>query len=655
MRLKKYPNKSTLDHALARDGCAIELEPDLAEAHFNRGSELHQQQRLDEALENYACAIRLRPAYAQAYFAMGNAFKDQKRITEALAAYEVTLQLQPDHAMSWCSRGIVLSYLRRFDEAIASYRHAVDILPSYSNAYLNMGSAFKALGRIDEAVALYDQTIAVNPELAEAYASRGSALHGMARFDDALSDYQRALELNPSYPYLLGILIHLRHRLCDWSEFDADHRRLANALESRAKIAPPFIVATVCDEPHHQRLAAEVWSRSMYPLQDALGPIAALPKKDRIRLGYYSADFHHHATCRLMAQLFELHDKDRFEVFALSFGPDTQDEMRQRIVAAFDQFIDVRGMSDREVAHLSRELEIDIAIDLKGHTQDARPGIFSYRCAPIQVSYLGYPGTLGADYMDYLVADKIVIPPDSQIHYGEKIAYLPHSYQVNDTKRKISAQAGTRESMGLPAQGFVFCCFNNTFKITPHTFDRWMRILHAVDGSVLWLLADNPSAIRNLQHEAQVRGVDPGRLIFGSRLPQSEHLARHRHADLFLDTLPCNAHTTTSDALWAGLPVLTLPGASFAARVSASLLHAIGVPELVAHSPAHYEATAIELATQPERLLALREKIATNRASTPLYDTVSFTRHLEQAYVQMHTRRLEGASPAHLRIDAAKK
>jgi predicted O-linked N-acetylglucosamine transferase (SPINDLY family) len=293
---------------------------------------------------------------------------------------------------------------------------------------------------------------------------------------------------------------------------------------------------------------------------------------------------------------------------------------------------------------------IDIAIDLKGHTQDARPGIFSYRCAPVQASYLGYPGTLGAEYMDYLVADKVVIPPDSQVHYFEKIAYLPYSYQVNDTQRKLSEKLGTRESMGLPAHGFVFCCFNNSFKITPHTFDGWMRILHAVDGSVLWLLADNPSAIQNLKHAARVRSVDPDRLIFGSRLPQAEHLARHRYADLFLDTLPCNAHTTTSDALWAGLPVLTLIGHSFAGRVAASLLTALEIPELIAQSQEEYERLAIALACDSAALDAMKEKIANKRLSAPLYDTPLFVRHLETAFRQMYERHLCGLPPDHLFI-----
>jgi predicted O-linked N-acetylglucosamine transferase (SPINDLY family) len=446
----------------------------------------------------------------------------------------------------------------------------------------------------------------------------------------------------------LGALIHTRHQVCAWDGYESDKERLKAALESRQEASPSFVAATIFDSPSLQRIAAEVWTHSGCPASDTLGPIASRPRKDRIRLGYYSADFHDHATCCLMAELFELHDKDRFELHAFSFGPDTQDAMRKRVALAFDKFIDVRGVSDIDIARMSRELEIDIAIDLKGYTQDSRPGIFSYRCAPVQVNYLGYPGTMGADYIDYLIADATLIPEGTRPHYSEKIAYLPHSYQVNDTKRVISDRAFTRSELGLPTDGFVFCCFNNNFKITPQTFDRWMRILKAVAGSVLWLLEDNPHATRNLKKEAAVRGVDPGRLIFGGRLPLPEHLARQRLADLFLDTLPCNAHTTASDALWAGLPVLTLMGNSFAGRVAASLLGAMELPELIATTAEDYERLAIDLGSNPSKLSAIKDKIATNRMRAPLYNTALFTRNLEKAYTQIHERHLDGLAPDHL-------
>ena len=361
-------------------------------------------------------------------------------------------------------------------------------------------------------------------------------------------------------------------------------------------------------------------------------------RSDKIRLGYYSADFHNHATAYLMAELFERHDKNQFELFAFSFGPAQNDAMRKRLSAAFDQFIDVRNPSDKAIAQLSRQLEIDIAVDLKGYTQNARSGIFAYRAAPIQASYLGYPGTMGTHTIDYLIADKTLIPQASQPYYAEKIVYLPHSYQVNDRQRAIAAITPTRASLGLPDKGFVFCCFNNNFKILPATFDIWMRILKQIENSVLWLFEDNPSAARNLRHEAQTRGVAADRLIFAPRMPLPEHLARHRAADLFLDTLPYNAHTTASDALWAGLPVLTCMGEAFASRVAASLLNAIDLPELITTTAQAYEALAVSLAMNPARLQHIKYKLAHNQLTTPLFNTAIFTRHLENAYTQMIER-----------------
>jgi predicted O-linked N-acetylglucosamine transferase (SPINDLY family) len=324
--------------------------------------------------------------------------------------------------------------------------------------------------------------------------------------------------------------------------------------------------------------------------------------------------------------------------------------MRQRLEKSFDQFIEVGSKSDVEVAKLSRDLNIDIAVDLKGFTQDARTGIFSYRAAPIQVNYLGYPGTMGADYIDYIIADKTLIPLDAQSSYTEKVVYLPNSYQVNDRKRIISDRQFTRQELGLPEDRFVFCCFNNNFKILPATFTSWMRILKATEGSVLWLLQDNSWVVENLKKEAQKQGVDAQRLVFADRLPLSEHLARHSQADLFLDTFPYNAHTTTSDALWAGLPVLTMMGQSFASRVAASLLNAIGLPELITNTQEQYETFAVELAQNPLKLAEIKLKLANNRLITPLFDTPVFTKNIEAAYLKMIERYQTDMMPDHVTI-----
>ena len=437
---------------------------------------------------------------------------------------------------------------------------------------------------------------------------------------------------------------------CDWDGLDENLAAHAAAIRAGNRVTTPFPLLGLSDDPALQKQAAQIYTTAKCPRSSVLGPFRARKPGEKIRLGYYSADFHNHATAWLIAELFESHDRSRFELTAFSFGPEQQDEMRRRISSAFDHFLDARALSDRDIARLSRERGIDIAVDLKGHTQDSRPGIFAEGCAPLQIQYLGYPGTMGGDYMDYVVADKIVIPPGSEAGYVEKILRLPHSYQANDSRRKISDRMFTRAEMGLPDSGFVFCCFNNNYKILPEIFASWMRILKAVDGSVLWLLEDNALAAENLRKLAEAHGVDPGRLIFAGRLPLEEHLARHRLADLFLDTWPYNAHTTASDALWAGLPLLTRAGSSFASRVAASLLHAVGLPGLITSSVEDYESLATTLAKDPARLVALRKTLMDNRATASLFDGKLIARHLEAAYEAIQARHLSGLPPDHIDI-----
>jgi len=373
---------------------------------------------------------------------------------------------------------------------------------------------------------------------------------------------------------------------------------------------------------------------------------------DRIRLAYLSADFHDHATAWLMAGLFELHDRSRFETTALSYGPTVESEMRQRLQRSFDRFIDLREQTDHEVATLARRLEIDIAIDLKGFTQTARTNILALRPAPIQVSYMGYPGTMGAGYIDYILADRLVIPKDHRQWYSEKVVYLPDSYQANDSKRRIADRAPTRDEACLPQKGFVFCSFNAVYKITPEVFTIWMRLLGAIDGSVLWLIEESAAATDNLRREAAERGISGERLVFAPRIDNDAHLARHRLADLFLDTLPYNAHTTASDALWAGLPVLTCLGSTFAGRVAASLLTAVGLPELITTSLDEYEALALRLAREPELLSSFSSGLAKNRLTCPLFNTERHARHVEAAFTRMWEIHERGEAPRGFTIDA---
>ena len=439
-------------------------------------------------------------------------------------------------------------------------------------------------------------------------------------------------------------------KICSWSGSAESLKDISKKVMMNEKVINPFPLLALNDDALLHKKSSEIYIQSRYPFNPVLEPILKRPQSQKIRVGYFSADFHNHATGYLMAELFELHDKSQFELVGFSFGPIVNDEMRQRLEKSFDQFIEIGKKSDLEVAKLSRDLNIDIAVDLKGFTQDARTGIFAHLAAPIQVNYLGYPGTLGADYIDYIIADKTLISPELQSYYSEKVIYLPNSYQVNDRKRLISDRQFTKQELGLPENRFVFCCFNNNYKILPVTFEGWIRILKAVEGSVLWLLQDNSWAVENLKKEAEKQGIAPDRLVFAKLLPLPEHLARHRLADLFLDTFPCNAHTTTSDALWTGLPVLTLMGSTFASRVAASLLNAVGLPELVTTNQADYEVLAIELAKSPKKLADIKLKLARNRLTTPLFDTPLFTKNLEAAYIKMMERYQADLQPDHVFI-----
>jgi predicted O-linked N-acetylglucosamine transferase (SPINDLY family) len=465
-----------------------------------------------------------------------------------------------------------------------------------------------------------------------------------------MAHYDKALSLKPDIDLVSGDLLHTKMKICSWSGLAESLDNISKKVAANEKVTQPFPLLALSDDASLHKKCSEIYIQTRYPINPILEPISRRPQNHKIRVGYFSADFHNHATGYLIAELFELHDKSQFELVSFSFGPKTNDEMRLRLGRSFDQFIEVGGKSDVEVAKLSRDLNIDIAVDLKGFTQDARAGILAPRAAPIQVNYLGYPGTMGADYMDYIIADRTIIPLEFQSFYSEKLVYLPNSYQVNDRKRLISERQFTRQELGLPEPGFVFCFFNTNYKILPATFKGWMQILNAVKGSILWLLQDNHWAVENLKKEAEKQGIAPDRLVFAERLPLPEHLARHRQADLFLDTHPCNAHTTTSDALWVGLPVLTLMGKSFASRVAASLLNAIGLPELITSTQEEYEALAIELAMNPKKLADIKLKLKNNRLTTPLFDTPLFTKNLETAYIEMYERYHAGLEPDHITI-----
>ncbi len=644
MELKRF------DEALASYGNAIGIKQNYADAFNNRGNALMKLKRQEEALASYDQAIALKPDYADAFNNRGNALVELKRPDEALKSFHEALAIKPNDVDVLNNLGCALMYLRRTVDSLAIFDKAIAIKSHYADGFNNRGLALMDLRRLDEALESFNKAITLKPAHAEALNNRGLVLADLQRPDEALTSYSNALAIHPGHNFLYGRKLHAQMQVCNWTELNGQIDRLRTLIMEGCPVTSPFPVLGFIDDLSVQRKASEIYTQYKYPeilLSAAFKKAGASPK---IRIGYYSADFHNHATSYLMAELFESHNTGEFEVYAFSFGPAKQDAMRQRIFEGCDEFFDVRHLSDTEVVNLSREKGIDIAIDLKGFTKDSRTGIFAQRCAPIQVNYLGYPGTMCAPYMDYLIADNTLIPKESRIHYAEKVVYLPHSYQVNDSKRKISGKVFTRRDAGLPEQAFVFCCFNNNYKIFPASFDGWMRLLRSVDNSVLWLLEDNAQAAENLRTEAQTRGVDPSRLVFAKRMDLPDHLARHRLADLFIDTLPYNAHTTASDALWAGLPVLTLTGQSFAARVAASLLNAIDLSDMIAGSQADYEAKAIELATCPELLRQIKGRLDRNRLSSPLFNGQRFTKHLEAAYSVMYDRYRAGQPLADIHI-----
>lgn len=627
----------------------LALQPENANAHLQHGHALKALGHAEEARGSYEKATQLQPNWAEAHVSLGGALAALKRYPEAIQSYDRALALQAD-AQVFNLRGVAFHMQRNFQVALECYEQALQMEENHIGALYNRGSALAALKQFPQALACFDRVVELEPDNAGAFENRGNVLKELRRIDESVVCYEKAIELQPDLPFLQGVLLYAKHQVCDWDGLEANLDRLNAALTKREKVTPGFQYLALCDAPALQKTVEEIWANEKYPHNNTLGLIPCTEKSARIKVGYYSADFHNHATAYLMAEFFELHDRARFEVIGFTFGPDKNDAMRQRLVQAFEKFYDVRGKTSVEIAQLSRELGIDIAVDLKGYTTDSRPDIFAARCAPIQVNYLGYPGTMGVEFIDYLIADPVLIPEASRQHYTEKIAYLPDSYQVNDRHRQIADKQWTRADMGLPEQGFVFCCFNNNYKILPPTFDIWMRLLQQVPGSVLWLYESNAAVANNLRREAQHRGVAPERLVFAKPLPLAEHLARYPLADLFLDTLPCNAHTTTSDALWAGVPVLTQMGQSFAARVAGSLLTAIDLPELITETPQAYEARALELANDPAQLQALRAKLQANRLTAPLFDTPRFARHLEAAYAQMMERYWAGLAPEHFHI-----
>jgi len=576
-------------------------------------------------------ASKIQPNNPFVQFNLAKALMENGRSRDSIKHHERVTELSPNNPDGWVNYGKALRDLGKFEKSLFSYEKALAIDSNDFQAWSNRGVTLNELKRLDEALTSYEKAIAINPNYYEAWSNRGVTLNELKRLDEALTSYEKAIAINPNIGFIYGSYLHLKMNMCNWRSFDADLAKVSSMVSQSVEVSPPLELLSLCDCPSLHLLNTAHYVDKKFPIAFSLPPIPQRPINEKIRLGYFSADFRNHAVSHLIAGLLECHDRDNFEVIAFSFGPQPDDPMRLRVKNICDQFIDISTLSDVAATQLARDQKIDIAIDLTGHTQYGRMGIFANRAAPIQINYLGYPGSSGAPYIDYIIGDHLLIPTEAQKFYSEKIIYLP-CFQANDDRRVISDQQFLRSDFGINENAFVYCSFNNTYKINPNTFNAWMRILKSTDNSVLLLLSDNGISSLNLKNMAVESGINPERLIFLPRIAYDLHLARYGLCDLFLDTLPYNGGTTASDALWSGLPVLTQTGESFASRMAASLLNSLELPELITTSQKEYEHLAIHLYYHSSELRLIKEKLRRNRTSKPLFDPKFFAKKIEGAF-----------------------
>jgi len=630
---------------------ALPFSPTSVSILTNLAVVLLRQNKHSEAREFAEKSIAVKADNIEALLVLADCCVRDKKFLEALDVYQTIISLDSKIAEAHNNCGIILGKLGRFVDALASYDSAIAIEANFADAHMNRGNALRNLERYDDALVAFDRALSLKPDLAEAWLGRGNVFYIRQRHDDAFAAYDKAFLLNPDLDGVEGSRLHAKMRLCNWSHFNAECAHLISSVRSGFVNTQPFPFLAISSSAEDQLKCAELWIAAKYPSTGKPVWRGERYDHDRIRVAYLSADFREHPVSYLMAGIFEGHDKSRFDVAGISLGPDDNSPMRQRLKAAFERFIDAGTYSDGQIADLVRASEIDILVDLMGFTANSRTGVYIRRPAPVQVNYLGYAGTMGSPHFDYILADRVVIPEEKRACYSEKVVYLPDSFMGSDSGRRSAAAAPDRAANGLPEHGFVFCSFNQSYKITPPIFDLWMRLLSRIDDSVLWLSTMNDTAMRNLRHEAQIRKVDPNRIVFAERVVRNEdHLARHQLADLFLDTLPYNAHSTAADALFAGVPVLTCLGDTFAGRVAASLLQAVRIPELITTTLAAYESMAFDLATHPEKLALIKRKLADHRLTAAPFDAQRFTKQIETAYTAMYERHRAGFSPDHIAV-----
>ena len=635
-----------LESLVAADATSSRAFELLGYIHGNAGD-------LAEAHRCLSKACELPRPSAEAFYYLGVSLLRQRQAEAAIRAFDRALALAGPFFAALHDRGTACAQAGRHASALQSYAQAQRLQPESFDLAFNIGKVHDALRDFDRALASYDRALALEPASAEAWAHRGAVLYDLQRHAEAIDAWERALAIDPQIAFLRGFVLHARLRSGDWSRWQADRDELLARVQRGEPACGPFELLAISGDASLQLAAARAWVADRCTAPPARVGFTG-GSRGRLRIGYFSADFGRHAVAYLIAELIERHDRERFEVHGFALAPAApEDPMRARLARAFDRLHEIHACTDAQAPELARGVALDIAIDLGGHTKGGRTSLFSQRLAPVQVNFLGYPGTMGADFIDYIIADEVTLPKASWDACTEKVVHLPECFQPSDTRKALPEADPPRRAFGLPDEGFVFCCFNNTYKINPDIFGTWMRILGAVHGSCLWLLAEGEPARSRLRAEAARAGIAPDRLVFGGRLPLAEYLGRYRLAGLFLDTQPFSAGTTANDALFAGLPVLTELGSSFCGRMAASLLRALDLPELIAGSRTEYEATAIRLASDPAELAALRARLARGREAGPLYDMDRYTRHLEAAYAHMQRHRLSGLPADHIAVPRA--
>ena len=628
---------------------AIKKSGDFYEALFDLGSLFNAIGENQKAIEYYQRAMKFGRKQPELYFNLARIYHDKKKYEEAKNFYDKSLILRPNYAEAFLNKGIIFKKEKNYKEALENINKTIELNPRLAQGHSSLGHTLTELKNYEEALICFDKAIAIDSNYAEAWSNKGHALTELKIYEEALMCFDKAIKINPTMDWLEGEIKHTKMKICLWDNHEAEIKKISELIKQGKKINQPFAHLSITDDIYELKKVAEIYTKSKY--QNVINRININnTKNEKIRIAYFSADFREHPVSILTAEMFELHDKSLFEIYAFSYGPDDKGQMRKRIMNAFNQFYDVSKISDSEIVTIARKLKIDIAIDLGGYTSKCRTEIFNHRVAPIQVSYIGFLGTMSNNKIDYLIADKTIITNEEKDAYTEKIIFLP-SYQINDRKRKIADKKFTREELGLPKNSFIFCNFNNNYKLTPDIFNGWIEILKRTTDSSLFLYAENNVVVENLKNYAIARNIDGNRLIFGHKISAENYLARYKICDLFLDTFPYNGGTTCSDAIWAGLPVVTLKGKSFASRYASSILNSAGQSMLIANSLSEYKNLAVNLAQNPSKLNMIKSELENNRLTMPLFDSHLFTKNIEKAYIKMYERNQQNLPPDHITID----